>query len=252
MLTRRPVVFVTALIAAGVGLSLSLYPGPRSASANYNLLLLNQIAGLRRADLAFGLHTAGLTPESLAAAGIDADHATAVVAAAAAHMGGDVEAVSMAQAHLGRARNEVERLERLVRRGAGVHEQGLLSAARAELAGAQSDFDSVIAAVRRVALAPLSAGQRARLDAIRPNLDRPVPAEFKFTARSDEEWTRLRDALSNEAQAGSRQAAADDAAADLLAETRAETQTAAARSAHDAYRDDVESAFAAAITALAG
>lgn len=250
MIKSRPVAVIAALTAAGAGLLLTLYPGLRSASAKYNLLLLNQIAGLREADLAFALHSAGLTPESLAASGIDADHATAVVAAAATHMGGDVEAVAAAQTHLGQARTDVERLERLVRRGAGLHEQGPLSAARAELADAQGDFDSVIAALRATALAPLSAPERARLDALRPNLDRPVPPEFKLAERTDEEWVRLRDALANEHQASAGLTEADPACASLLQTARADHDAAAAHTALADNLATVNEAYHGAVATL--
>lgn len=221
---------ISATIATSCGLALagwvSVLPSASSAA------LLNQVEGVRERDIYLALSSAGLTNESLAASGVTGPEATSVVAGVAAALGSDSEALEQSVAALGKARAAVEDLERSIRRGAG-NEGAVnsLALARTTLASAQGQFDAFIESVRTSGISPLAPGKRSLLTALRPNLDRPVPVEFKVASRTDANWTALRDALANERQDAERGAALDPALQVLLEAVRDEAAVGQAQAA---------------------
>lgn len=239
-----------SVIALPCALALCIAPFAGVPVADAHLHLnLNQIAGLRESDLVFGLTAAGLAPEALAAAGVDDEGATAVVAAAASYLGNSPSTLASAVRAAGTASAEVDRLERLVRRGAGVSPEAL-SAAREDKADAQATLDSYINSLRAVAVAPLSSGERAMLNAIRPNLGRTVPAQYLVVERSEADWTALRDALANEAQASAGITAADQPAATLLETARGNELVASAQSGLANHLQAINDAYYSAVETL--
>lgn len=238
----RPMLARASLPALALGALLA--PGITHAH-NLNL---NQIAGLRERDLVHGLGAAGLTPEALAAAGVDHESATAVVAAAASYLGHSPNALGSAVTHLGAASAEVDRLERLVRRGAAI-ESAAVTAAREDRDDAQGTLDALLAGLRASAMSPLAAGERAALNAIRPNLDRDVPVEYMLAERSEADWTNLRDALANESQAQSGVTEVDHDCSSLLESARDEG-VADAQANLAAHLETVKAAYLSAVETL--
>jgi len=223
-----------------------LFTPPAHAHLHLNL---NQIGGLRQADLIYGLRAVGLSPETLAAAGANEERTIAVVAAAASYLGNNPSELWESVRLLGDAAAEVERLERLVRIGAAVEPEAL-QLARHDKATAQSLLNNLFSGLRTTAMSPLTIEQRAALNALMPNLSREVPVAFQIVERSDEEWTALRDALANEAQTAAEISSEDTHATALLATVRNQEDVARAQGGIIENFLSVEQAFYATISTI--
>ncbi len=183
------------------------------------------------AELAGALVRAGLTPEHLAAAGVDGTRARAVYAAAEAHLEEHIGTLRGADADLAEARAEHDRLLRLVQSGTGSPEDvTALASARTTLAGAQSAADAANAGLFAAATEGLSGGEVAAVQTARTNAGagRALATRYLLQERTEAQWRRLRDALANRRIAAARGEEPDQGAAGTCLDADADSATAAA------------------------
>lgn len=149
------------------------------------------------AELEVTLRAVHITPESLAALGIDASATTALVERAREYLEPNIEAFRSAQTQFAEARASVDTLRRAVRSGLGGEDAAAsLAQAKATLATRTATRDSVLAAIRSAALGnALSEGQAATLATIAANKPWHVPIPYRCRPGIDETgWVAFRDA----------------------------------------------------------
>lgn len=150
------------------------------------------------ADVAAALVRAGLGPESLASSGVSTDGTAAVVGDARSHLDTHYTLLETADASYAHARQDVERLERVIQGGAVTPENlAELSTARSQLSSAAAARQLVLDEVFASAVAGLAAGQVQTLSALRSNRSWDVPIQYLTSARTEAQWVQLRDALSS-------------------------------------------------------
>lgn len=200
------------------------------------------------------LHRAGLTPDAMAAAGLNTDEVALVItyAGLASLRPGFLDSLENATARFHQARAAAARPARLSpssidqdpNRGPPTPEPapgpGSLTDARnhleAELTGA---FDFITAA--------LPPAKRQTLAAIRRHADRGLPAPYLVADRTEAQWLALRNALAARRIAQRLSRPLPDAAAQFIAQAEAEVATASALLDHAALADPVRSAWTAAL-----
>ncbi|MGD9689503.1 MAG: hypothetical protein AB7K52_07150 [Phycisphaerales bacterium] len=142
------------------------------------------------------LYDLGLNPVNLAAAGVSAEQASAVVAAAREHYAGNLVQLDDARSTVPDLRAQIAPLEQLASTGRATQQQlTSLETARSELATAQAACDTLHAAAFTAATTGLTSDQRSRIAMLRTNAGREVPVQFRTTERSDAQWIALRNAL---------------------------------------------------------
>ena len=152
-------------------------------------------------DVGVALGRVGLDAEPLAAAGVSAQQAQAVVSAARSYLAEHLEDITQANTELGAATAQVENLERVVRSGLATQQQLQgLATARATLATATAACDAALNALFAAAAQGLSAGQRATIGHIRAARAGgwDLPVKYQTVTREEAGWVALRDALSHE------------------------------------------------------
>jgi hypothetical protein len=191
---------------------------------------------------------AGLDARSLAAAGLNANQVTALVAATSAHFVQHPEALRSADQAYAQARVAHDALERKIGSGlASSEEIAQLASARQALGAARALRASALQAIHTAATASLNETQRSKLATLRANAGKPGPIEFKAVERSEAEWLALRKALANErisAQCGDQPHAGCQT---LLSTARSNASVAAAKSACDTNLAGIESAWSTAV-----
>ncbi len=185
-------------------------------------------------DFKVTLLRAGLSPEALAAAGVSSGSISSALSAAAQSLAGSPDALVTADAAYATARVNSDRLERLIQSGKG-HEQEVAAyqAAKTTLATAETERQAVLDGIFAAATANLSSAQRTALTNLRANASWNLPKEFLVVNRDQAEWVRLRDALANEKISHKLGDEADAGAQTQLANWRANSSVAAARTALD-------------------
>jgi len=181
-------------------------------------------------DLDVRLIRAGLDAKALAAAGVSANAATALVSAANAHLTDHTAALPNADAAFAAARRETDRLKRLIESGHGAQEDvGNYQTQNTALAAATADRDAALAAIVAAATAGLASDQKTALARIRANQTwKEVGVEFLVVERTEAQWVALRDALAAERIAAAAGDELPQATQTLLATARANGPVAAA------------------------
>ncbi len=142
---------------------------------------------------------AGLTPEALASSGVDSNEAAALVSKFQGAFDADPAALSNADQAYGKLRVETDSLRRKVQSGlASQGEVDELKTIAAEFEAAEAKREDVLNDLFAAATAGLAPDELATLQAIRANAHWSLPSEFLVAEREQEEWVKLRDALSNE------------------------------------------------------
>jgi len=177
---------------------------------------------------------AGLSPEALAAAGVQPGQIAATVQSAVGAVSQAPDALGIADAAYAEARANTDRLKRKIQSGKA--EEGdvqAYQAAKAALAAASGQRETILNQVFDSATASLGDSRRQALLAIRANKSWNLPTEFLVVSRTEQEWVQLRDALANERIAPKVGEEPDPASQAQLAVWRANASVAAAKTGLD-------------------
>lgn len=201
-------------------------------------------------DSATVLVRVGLSPDDLSTAGVRSASVAAVVADVEDYLTSNPGVVADADARVLSARDEAHALERLVRGGLGsAGDVRAYAAARSELDAALAARDAVLDAIFAAGTSSLSDAQRSVLTRLRSNVAvtrgimSGLPLEFLAKDRSETDWVRLREALANERIAVRLGEEPDAAAQADLSSCRSESDVASARTNHETYLSEVETAW---------
>ncbi|MEQ9617538.1 MAG: hypothetical protein RLN60_05830 [Phycisphaerales bacterium] len=197
------------------------------------------------------LYRVGLGPETLAAAGVDANGAGEVVGDLVAYLESNLSSIESAQSAYANANAQHSRLLRAVRQGDDTGELlSQLQVAASTLATAESALESALDGLFSAATADLTELERGDIESIRGNQAHRGPVAFKVNNRSESAWLNIRSALVAERQALEEEESVPDLAATLLESVRGEPAVAAAQAAYDVRYDAVVSAINTALGAL--
>lgn len=186
----------------------------------------------------------GLTAESLAAAGLDAQDASAARLAVVAKLESDGAALNTATEALATARSELDSVRKAAQGEPTEQEAAQIAAAAGAASGAEATLASVIDQFVTAGTVSLSEGERATLATIRSNHARTVPAPYLVHSMDDEAYVRLRDALAAERTALKLEEEVPADAAAHLATVRAVPSVAAALSNTAANLASIKTALA--------
>ncbi len=189
---------------------------------------------------------AGLNPKALASAGVDGGEASAVLAEFQSAFQEGPTLLASADEAYAKLRVQTDALARKVQSGlASEAEVAALATSSADLAAAEAKREDVLNNLFAAATAPLAPAKQTTLQDIRANADWDVPTEFLVAARTQEEWVKLRDALSNEKICAKYDDPVNAQLAGFLSQCRSEAPVALAKSACDANLASVQQALAA-------
>lgn len=176
------------------------------------VVLLPTLQQANSEQLRLAMSAAGLSPQSLTAAGVTSEvEVVAVVNRVKNHLAGSPEAVKAAFEAMGTARQAVADLERSIQSGtAGGEALQALGAARTNLQTAIGNRDTVIAGIYNAGVNNLDETQRTVLARIRNNGENwNCPTEFLVIDRSEPNWVTLVAELAHERIAAKRGTAVD-------------------------------------------
>ena len=191
----------------------------------------------------------GLSADALAASGVSAQQASALVAALQAQY--DPATLASRDQAFVEAKQSRDRLARKVRSGLG-GEADVTALARAEtaLTSATSARDGYLGTLRAAALGTVSPTVSAALQRIRANSGWGLPTQYLVKDRTEADWVALRDALATKriseqddeeefaASAQSRLAAVDAEAEIAAAKVALDTNIAAVQTAWNSAAAD--------------
>ncbi len=178
------------------------------------------------------LTRAGLTPSALAAAGLSPQQAAAVVADARDYLASNIEIMRSAESNFTADRDEVNRLEHLVRSGqAEGADLQALAAARGRMSASAAARQAAFDAMHNAGAADLTPTQRARLSLMRGNSAWDLPQQYLAVDRNQEDRVLLRAALADTRIAAQLGAPPDPASAQVLLDWNAQPDVANAASA---------------------
>ena len=190
---------------------------------------------------------AGLGPVELAAAGVSAAQTTGAIQDVLAEWNSDPSALPDAQSSYVAAKQERQRLERLVRSGrASAEEVSALATAKTAYEAADSAREAVLDALFLAGTADLTTAQADCLETLRDNADQLVPTEYCVVDRTEAEWLALETALANERISADYDETPAAECVSHLATVRAEADVAAAKTACESNLSAVKAAWNAA------
>jgi hypothetical protein len=199
------------------------------------------------AEVRAALLRAGLGADALAAAGLSAQEANALVDAFSSAMALQPGALEQADSDYAAARVAKDQLQRKVRSGlASSEEVDALAKTKISLASAEATRQHVLDGWFKQATAKLAEAKVARLIQIQANADWKLPVAFMIRARDQAEWVAIRKALANERICAEYDQDPNPQMQSALATWRAEAPVAAAKSAYDANLAGVQVAWDAA------
>jgi hypothetical protein len=170
------------------------------------------------ADVESALRRVGITPESLAAAGLSGAAAAQAVAGVEEYLLDGLAGLRAADSAYASARQDVDRLERIVVAGnSSQDDRSALAAARTALATAAAARDAAHGSVFEAATAHLEPERLAALQTIRSNAaawDQPV--QYLAVSRGEAQRVELREALAAVRIAGEQGATPDQDAVNVV------------------------------------
>lgn len=182
-----------AVIAVAVS-SPSLFPARPAAALNVQIPLTSH----RPVSYSTLLKLTGLSPDSLAAAGLSIEETVALAARAKAHLEESAPTIQEAVERHRDALVAVDRLEDLVRQGAAAETVQELHGARAAEEDARSAKELALAALYTAATNGLSDSSHDVLRTINSQRCFGLPLAMVASTRSEAEVVVLRDALADE------------------------------------------------------
>ena len=219
-------VTLAAIVAAGglLALSYSTFTDNPSALAQSLVPTSSEINLLIR--------SAGVNPESLAAAGISAGTIATIISDASDYIVPNFTAIQANHDTLAQNRKTRDTLQRLVSASRATSQQRTqLATAITNVAAAQATRDAYLAAIRQEIDANLTAAQITALDTIINNGANgrwTHPIQYKAANRSEQDWVDLRDCLANIRIATKRGEQPDPAATTFVAQADANAAVSAA------------------------
>jgi hypothetical protein len=188
-----------------------------------------------------------LDAEALAAAGVSAAEVPGVVTALEESDEAQSGALATADAAWAAARQEADRLSRIVRAGNSTPQDVTdLTAAKEALVSATAARDAVLDALFDAGTGVLSAGEQAVLAEVRANRRWKLSMEFLVISRTEAQWVELRDNLMAEKVCAKIGDTLDSEVVQALSAARAQTDVAAAKALLDANLAAVRAAWDAA------
>lgn len=155
------------------------------------------------AELELAIRRVGLTPETLAAAGLSGPDVTALVQAGRGYLNEHQSDLELADWAVLTAQNEADRLQRLVESGqAKEQDVAALPGAQAALAGAKQTRDAILSGLYDEAVGALSIEQRSALAKLKFNSAWDLPTQYLMVNRPEPQWVALREDLTNLRVAG--------------------------------------------------
>ncbi len=149
-------------------------------------------------EIRLTLHRAGLDAEALAACGLSANDATAVVTAGRSQIASSIETLRSTDADLCSAAATRDRLlHRCITAEATPEERSTLASAESAVTYAQTAFQTAIDAVFTAATGDLSSDTKTLLQTLLANRPRPLPTRYLTAARNDGDWSTLNKAVAN-------------------------------------------------------
>lgn len=181
-------------------------------------------------EVAATLGRLGLTPNTLAAAGLTSEQVSVFTAAAAGHVRDNITNYRVAKESEAQAKNQADRLERRIRSGRGTAEDvTALAAARASASTARSQQQAVLDAALAEGAQEVTGPVMAKVNVFRIHkLAWDVPERYLGDERSESQWIELRDALANETIALRHNQEPDPTAQQVLQAARATVNSVAA------------------------
>ncbi|MDQ7014624.1 MAG: hypothetical protein Q9O74_12130 [Planctomycetota bacterium] len=213
---------VGAITLAGLG-SFGAFSGLTS-------MRMAMLAAPTPPELEASLARVGITAESLAAAGCSDADVASIGANTLAHLTiTNWTALVVSDQAVADARDDADRLGKLVRAGqASQDDLDSYTAAKATLSVAETARDSLLDHLYDAATADLAAGEIAAIETIHANRSRPAPVQYRVAARTDAEWTTLRDAIANIKTSAMCEEEPNSESVHLVTQCDAETEVAAA------------------------
>ncbi len=191
---------------------------------------------------------AGLSAEALAASGITSTGVAGIIddlTESDPAVNGDLAG---ADATYSSAKSSHDELQRLVKSGQATDQQVAdLQQAKIDLDAAIAARDAVLDALFTAATADLTTAQKATLSTIRGNAHWKQPTEFLVIDRTDDEWVELRDLLQHEKTCADLGWEPEAACVTRLAQLRAHTDVATAKTGLDTNLASVRTAWEAAV-----
>lgn len=174
------------------------------------------------------LDVLGLSPDALAAAGLNAGQAAQINANLQEHFDGEGAGLQRVIDTWGAAHRDADMARRAVQSGKGTVDD--LTAKNATLATTLSNKTSAINAAFAAALGQTDNAIIEKLARIKANRPMNVPVQYLLTDRTEEEWRQLRDALSHKKQrdADTPPRESDPDAVAIISNANAEPATVAA------------------------
>jgi hypothetical protein len=200
-------------------------------------------------ELQVALLRAGLSAESLTAAGVSSQQVSTIVTNARNEFAAQPTLISAADAAYAAAHMALDALQRKIASGLATQEEiaslaTLTTALTTAQAQRQSALDTLVAAATQsLAPTPIS-----RLHTIAANHSWTLPIEFLTVERAETEWIALRNALSNERIAAKYGDEPNAACQSLLSTARANPTVAAAKASMVANLATVSTAWDSATT----
>lgn len=200
-------------------------------------------------ELAAAMARVGITPETLTAAGVQTTGVTNTVADARSHLDAQAFAeLTAADEAWKRTHADADRLGKLVRGGYGTDDNlTALRQAETALQNAEASRTALLNDLRDAATERLTAEQIRALSNIEANTWTGLDTAYAVNDRTQEDWVALRDALANLRIASKLGEEADYECSQLVTQTNAESEVAAARSHLDARLPQVRTAYDDAI-----
>jgi len=199
-------------------------------------------------ELEILMYRLGFDPESLTAAGVESEQIEPLVGGVVDAIiadGRSVDALDNLRSNINR---EFQQLGRKVRTGkASVKEIKLYQERLSDKIRTNNLQEVYLDTLRTGGQVVLKPGQIEKLALLRENAQWNVPIEFRVVKRTEEDWIKLRDALTRERAALRNGEVLDAGSALLLAEARHQPETEQVQRFIDEQLDTHEAAFQAAI-----
>lgn len=182
------------------------------------------------AEIDLLIRRTGVTPETLAAAGVAPQSVAAMIADAVNYIVPNFSAIRDAQIGHDQAKKIHDSLARLVPTGrATTQQRAQLDTARTDLANARAARDAFFAAIYDEIAGNQTQAQALTLATLKANSGWSHPVQYKAANRPEADWVDLRDALANIRIASKRGEQPDPAAVQLVAQADANAAVSAAR-----------------------
>jgi hypothetical protein len=199
---------------------------------------------LSATDVQVALLRAGLSAQTLTAAGVSSQQVSTIVTNAKNELVAHPTRISEDDAAFASARASADALERKIESGLATQQEiASYASATTALESAQSERAAALDAVFSAATVSLNQTQIALLQKMQANRAWKMSTEFLTVDRTEAEWLGLRDALSNERIAAKYGNEANAGCQALLSTARANPTVAAAKASMVANLATVSSAW---------